>query len=44
MFDAVDQLLKKLGLNTIKKGDSKSIPPVDLQKEYLYKLREIDNK
>jgi len=44
MFDAVDQLLIKSGLNLIKRNNSKNVPPMDVQKEYLYKLRELDKK
>ncbi len=44
MFDAVDQLFLKIGANVIKKRKKESVPGLDLQREYLYKLREIDNK
>ncbi len=44
MFDAVDQLFLKTGINVIKKRKGESIPELDVQKEYLYKLRELDNK
>ena len=44
MFDAVDQLFLKAGINVIIKRNSESIPGLDLQKAYLYKLRELDNK
>jgi hypothetical protein len=44
MFDAVDQLFLKIGTNVIKKGNAESIPRLNVQREYLYKLREIDNK
>jgi len=43
MFDAIDQLFLKTGLNVIKNRNSESIPGLDLQKAYLYKLRELDN-
>ena len=43
MFDAVDQLLIKTGKNIIKNRTGESIPELDVQREYLYKLREIDN-
>jgi len=43
-FDAVDQLILKIGANVIKKRKKESVPGLDLQREYLYKLREIDNK
>ena len=44
MFDAVDQLFLKTGLNVIKKRKGESIPDLDVQKEYLYKLRELETK
>ena len=43
MFDAVDQLFLKTGVNVIKKRKGESVPGLDVQKEYLYKLRELDN-
>ncbi len=43
MFDAVDKLFLKTGMNLINKKKGESIPKLDVQKEYLYKLREIDN-
>ena len=44
MFHAVDQLLLKTGLNEIKKRKGESILDLDVQKEYLYKLREFEIK
>lgn len=44
MFDAVDQLFIKTGTDIIKNRNGKSIPGLDVQKEYLYKLRELDNE
>lgn len=44
MFDAVDQLFLKTGVSVIKRRKSESVSEVDMQKEYLYKLRELDNK
>ena len=44
MFDAVDQLFLKTGINVIKKRDGENIPGLDVQREYLYKLRELDNE
>jgi len=44
MFDAVDQLLLKTGISIIKKRKGESIPPLIVQREYLYMLRELDNK
>jgi len=43
MFDAVDQLFLKIGVNVIKRNKSEGVPPLDVQKEYLYKLRELEN-
>ncbi len=43
MFDAVDQLFIKTGKNIIKNRTGESIPGLNVQREYLYKLREIDN-
>jgi len=42
MFDAVDQLFLKAGINIIKKKEGESIPEFDVQREYLFKLRELD--
>jgi hypothetical protein len=42
MFDAVDQLFLKTEINTIKNRNGTGIPELDVQKEYLYKLRELD--
>jgi hypothetical protein len=44
MFDAVDQLFLKTGVSVVKKRKGESVPELDVQREYLYKLREIDNK
>ncbi|MBT8385792.1 MAG: hypothetical protein KJO12_00140 [Ignavibacteria bacterium] len=44
MFDAVDQLFLKTGINAIKKRHGEGFPKLDVQKEYLYKLRETDIK
>jgi len=44
MFDAVDQLFSKTGTNIIKNRNGKSIPGLDVQREYLYKMRELDNE
>jgi len=43
MFDAINQLILKTGINVIKKRNGESIPGLDMQREYLYKLRELDN-
>ena len=42
MFDAADQLFLKFGLNLIKRNKCENIPPLDVQKEYLFKLRKLD--
>lgn len=44
MFEAVDKLFLNIGMNVIKKRECESIPELAVQKEYLYKLRELDNK
>jgi hypothetical protein len=44
MFEAVDKLFLNIGMNVIKKRECESIPELAVQKEYLYKLREHDNK
>ena len=44
MFDAVDQLFLKTGINVIKNRDGENIPGLDMQREYLYKLRKLDNE
>jgi hypothetical protein len=43
MFDAVDQLFLKTGVSIVKNRNGESIPELDVQREYLYKLREFDN-
>jgi len=43
MFEAVDKLFLNIGMNVIKKRKGEIIPELDVQKEYLYKLRELDN-
>ncbi len=43
MFDAVDQLFSKTGISIVKNRYGESIPHLDAQKEYLYKLRRLDS-
>jgi len=43
MFDAVDQLFLKTGVSIIKTRKGESVPELNVQREYLYKLRELEN-